>query len=480
VETPLTRTQKDLQKSPNAMIKKSTLIVLLLAVIVGAAAYYFDWKRGQKEAANSPADTTKLAFTLQADDISSLTISYPADSKSQPIRFEKQNGVWQITQPLQTSADDASLQGIVQQLASARVAQTEPGTPDRLKVFGLDPPAVVLDFQMKNGKKHSLRLGKKDFTGVSVYAIVDGAKDVALLPESLLVSADKPLQDLRDHSVLHFATPDVNSFDLKNSSGELAATKDHYAWKFSKPSSAPGDGDAINSLLATVASGRMTTIASETPDNLAKYGLASPAISFTTADTKGKSATLLVGKKEGDEYFARDTSRPTIFRINQSLYKKLTENFSDLRDKKLVHFDPETITHAEIHNASGTILAARKNETDWVLDATAPKDEKGKQNDQQKDKQQANPVNLDKLFNPLQQASADEIFDHPSPAQLAALAKPAFEASLADKSGKILKIEISKESGGSVYARTSEAPTIYKLKPQILTELNFKASDLTN
>src|SRR6202041_2911167 len=182
------------------MIKKSTLIVLLLAVIAGAAAYYFDWKRGQKVAENAPADSTKPAFSLKADDFSSLTISYPADPKSQPIHFEKQDGAWQITQPLQTSADDASLQGIVQQLASARVAQTEPGTPDRLKVFGLDPADVVLDFQMKSGAKHSLRLGKKDFTGVSVYAIADNAKDVVLLPESLLASADKPLQNLRDHS----------------------------------------------------------------------------------------------------------------------------------------------------------------------------------------------------------------------------------------------------------------------------------------
>jgi uncharacterized membrane protein YkoI len=462
------------------MIKKSTLIVLLAAVISGAAAYYFDWKRGQKEAANPPADTAKPAFTLQADDISSLTVSYPADPKSQPIQFEKQNGVWQITQPLQASADDASLQGIVQQLASVRVAQTEPGTPDRLKVFGLETPDLALDFQMKNGAKHSVRLGKKDFTGVSVYAIVDSGKDVALLPESLLVSADKPLQDLRDHAVLHFATPDVISFDLKNLSGELAARKDHDAWKLTKPSAVPGDGDAINALFAAVASSRMTTIASETSDHLAKYGLASPAISFTTTDAKGKTATLLVGKKEGDEYFARDATRPTIFRINQSLYKKLTESFSDLRDKKLVQFDPATITHAEIHNASGTMLATRKNETDWALDATAPKQEKEKQDNQQKDKQQANPVSLDKLFTPLQQATADEIIDHPTPAELATLAKPAFEAVLTDKSGKTLKIEISKESGGFVYARTSEAPTIYKLKPQILTDLNLKASDLTN
>ncbi len=462
------------------MIKKSTLIVLLAAVVLGAATYYFDWKRGQKEAANSPADTTKPAFTLQADDISSLTISYPADPKSQPIHFEKQNGAWQITQPLQTGADDASLQGILQQLASARVALTEPGTPDRLKVFGLDTADVALDFQMKNGVKHSLRLGKKDFTGVSVYAIVDSAKDVALLPESLLVSVDKPLQDLRDHSVLHFVGPDTASFDLKNPSGELAAARDHDAWRFTKPSNAPGDLYTIDQLLASVASSRMTTIASETPDNLAKYGLANPGISLTVTDAKGKTATLLVGKKEGDEYFARDTSRPTIFHISQDVYKKLTESFTDLRDKKLVRIDPATISHAEIHNASCTILVTRKNETDWTFDAVAQKDEKAKQNDQQKDNQPTKPVNLDKLFNPLQQVTAEEIFDRPTPALLSKLAKPVFEASLTDKSGKILRVEISKESGGFVYARTSEAPTVYKLKPQILTDLNFKPSDITN
>jgi hypothetical protein len=458
------------------MIKKSTLIVLLVAVIVGAAAYYFDWKRGQKEAATSPANSTKPAFALQADDISSLTISYPADLKSQPIHFEKRNGAWQITAPLQTGADDPSLQGILQQLASDRVAQTEPGTPDRLKVFGLDTPDVALDFQLQNGAKHSLRLGKKDFTGVSVYAIVDNAKDVALLPESLLVSADKPLQDLRDHSVLHFVTDDVKSFGLKNSSGEFAAAKDHDVWKFTKPTVAPGDGDAINALLSAVANARVSAIVSETADSLPKYGLASPAISFSVADGKGGIASLVVGKKEGDEYFARDAARPTIFRINQDLYKKLAENFSDLRDKKLAHFDPATITHAEILNSSGTILATRKNETEWTLDPSAQKDEK--QNEKPKDNQQIKPLSLDKLFTPLQQATAEELFDKPTPAILAKLAKPAFEAILTDKSGKTLKIEISQESGGFVYARTSESPTIYKLRSQILTDLGFKPSDL--
>jgi hypothetical protein len=276
-------------------------------------------------------------------------------------------------------------------------------------------------------------------------------------------------------------TDDVKSFGLKNSSGELAAAKDHDVWKFTKPADAPADGDAINALLSAVANAKTSAIVSETADSLTKYGLASPAISFSAADAKGGIATLLVGKKEGDEYFARDAARPTIFRINQDLYKKLAENFNDLRDKKLAHFDPATITHAEIHNASGTILSTRKNETEWTLDPSAQKDEKqnDKESDKQKDAQQTKPVSLDKLFTPLQQTTADEVLDRPTPAILAKLAKPAFEAILTDKNGKTLKIEISQESGGFVYARTSLSPIIYKLKPQILTDLNLKPSDLT-
>ena len=58
-----------------------------------------------------------------------------------------------------------------------------------------------------------------------------------------------------------------------------------------------------------------------------RYGLAAPAITFTATEDNGKSATLLVGKKEGNDYFAKDFSRPTIFKVNEMLsrsFQKLT------------------------------------------------------------------------------------------------------------------------------------------------------------
>jgi len=435
------------------------MVVLLAAIALGAAVYYFDWRRSQKENEKPSADAEKLAYAIQPQEVSSLTITRSGNSSEPVLHFEKRGGIWQVTQPIETQADQFSLEGMVNSLSSSRIAQTEPGTPDRLKVFGLDPPTVAIEFQMQNGAKHTLALGNKDFTGISVYAIVDKAKDVALLPESLLLSANKPLQDLRDRNVLAIVSGEIVSFDLKNPSGQISATKEKDEWNFKRPAEFRGDGGNIDAFLSALGSAKMAAIASESPDNLAKYGLASPAISFTAVDGKGKTSTLIVGKKEDSQYLARDISRPTIFRIDEELYKKLAQNSGDLRDKKLVHFDPAAINQVEVHNASGTIVCTRKSEAEWTVDA--PPDQKGK------------PAEISKLFTPLEQAVAEQIFDQPSADLRAKLAKPVFQAILTEKSGKGLSVQISVESGGFVYARTSESPAIYKLNKHILSDLSF-------
>lgn len=433
--------------------------MLLAAIVLGAAVYYFDWRRSQKETERGPADTEKMAYSIQPQDITSLTITHPTNPTEPVMRFEKRNGTWQITQPIETQADQIALEGITDSLAGARISQTEPGTPDRLKVFGLDPPAVSVEFQLHDGAKHTLALGSKDFSGISAYAIVDSGKDAALLPESLLVTVNKPLQDLRDRNVLHLASGDVVAFDLKDASGQMSAKKEKEEWKFTKPAGSRADESSVNSLLAELGAAKMTAVASESAVNLAKYGLTNPAISFSALDGKGKSATLIVGNKEGDQYYARDTSRPMVFLIDEALYKRLVPNYSDLRDKKLAHFDPAAMNQVEIHNTSGTFICTRKSDTDWTIDA--PADQKGKSAD------------VSKLFLPLEQAVAEQIFDQPRADLRAKLAKPAFEATLTDKSGKKLTVQISGEPGGFVYARTSDSPAIYKLNKQILTDLNF-------
>lgn len=451
------------------MIKKSTLIVLLCALVLGGAVYYFQRKSNKTEKPSE--DTSKLAFSMPSDDITSLTLSHPGKTDQPPIRLDYHNGEWNIVQPLDTPADQSVARGISDSLAAARISQTEPGTPDRLKAYGLDPAHVSVEFQLKDGTKHTVLMGDKDFTGISVYAVIDGAKSVSLLPLSLYTSADRPLDDLRDRNVLHLDTAKVASFELKNSSGDLSATrqkvKDQTQWKFTKPTGGVlADEDGVSSLLSTIAGAKMTTITSENAENLPKYGLSNPAITFSAVDDAGQTLTLLIGKKEGTGYLARDASRPMIFVISEDLYKKLGETFADLRDKNFVSITESDINHVEFRNANAKMAASRKpgSDSDWTIDS--PADQKGKS------------AATWKIFSALTSAKAVEVIDHP-PADIAAkLAKPAIEIELTDKNGTKLTVKISAAAGDFVYGQTSAGHSVYKFKKSQFDELNFKAPDL--
>jgi hypothetical protein len=356
-------------------------------------------------------------------------------------------------------------------LAGARVAQTEPGSADRRKAFGLDPPQVSIDFQLANGAKHSVQLGNQDFTNEYVYAVIDGGRSVSLLPQLLSTSTTKSLDDMRDRSVLHLATDQATSIDLKNPAGDLAISrntgKDNDQWKFANPAGVLAGRDAVDSLLQAVSNAKMVSVASETPDKLAPYGLANPAITFSVADSKGSKDTLIVGKKDGNAYFARDLSRPTIFRIDADVESKLAQKFADLRDKQVLHVDMTNIQRIQIQDASGSVILARKpgDSDDWVFDS--PPDRKGR------------PVAGWKIVDPLGSMQADEVIDHPTAAQVSQLSNPAVQVTLTGKDGKDVNLRVSKPVGDFAYAQANGDPALYKVKKSVFDQLNVGAADLS-
>jgi hypothetical protein len=452
------------------MIKKPTLIVLVCAIILGGVVYYF--QRRSNKTPVTAEDKSRPAFSLEAPDVAGLAIVHQGKTDEPEIRLAKQDGKWDITQPLETGADSSAIDGITDGLASARISQTEPGTPDRLKVYGLDSPSVELDFQTKAGAKHRILMGHKDFTGSYVYSVIDGAKNVSLLPVSLYYSADKTVEDLRDKGVLHIDADKTVSFELKNASGELDLTKktvnDEPQWNFTKPSETRADEDTVSALLSAVANGAFMKVAEEKPEDLGKYGLAHPAVAFTAVSDSGKKQTLVVGKKEGDGYFARDDSRPTVFLINEDLYKKLTQGFGELRDKDLVHLTESEVNSIDLSNGNGTMTMARKRGSDFDWTMESPAKFKGKS------------AATWKVFSPLTSAKADAIIDHPSAAILSKFAKPAVEIDFTEKNGTTLTVKLSKAEGDFVYGQTSASPSVYKLKKSILNDLGFKSSDLAS
>jgi hypothetical protein len=444
------------------MIKKSTLIVMVCALTLAGGYYLLNWRNQKAE--KSTTETYKPAFVVQASDVTTLTVTRPVKPESPAIRLDKTGGNWKIAQPVDTSADGSVVDQSLDNLTSARITQTEPYAPDRLKAYGLDPPKILVELQLKNGTKHALQIGDKVFDGSSVYAIVDGAKSVSVLPDSVLTSTDKGVDDWRDHTVLHITSTQVPSFTLNNPSGDMALSKTKDQWTFTKPSQTRADQDSVDGLLTAIQNAKFTNVASEKAEDLGKYGLASPSVNITASDDTGKRFTLLVGKKDGNDYFARDASRPTIFHVNSDLYTQLTKTFGELRDKKVLHIDATNISRIEIHDDHGTIVASSKGDA-WTIESP----------DAQKGKKAASA----KIFDPLSGLHADQIIDRPSGDLTGKLAKPAIEITLTDKNKMTTTLRMSKPSGDAVYAQSSESPSVYKLKKQDFDNLNFESSSIT-
>jgi len=437
-------------------MKKSTLLVVVVAIALGAFVYFYD----SKHSVAPPTDEAswKPAFAVNADQITGLTLV----SGTGKTVFAKQGNSWQITQPVPTRADQASINGIVNDLSSAKIRRSFAPT-DSLSKYGLVQPAVTINFQQKGGVEHTIRLGDKDFSGNVVYALIDASKNVDLLPVSLLDETGKPLSQLRDRSLLELKNGEITGITIDDPNGTIAVTKKSSTWEIAKPEEVSADSSAVDSLASALSTDKFTDVVSESPEDLAKYGLTHPSMSVTAA-TKGQEFHLLVGEKNGDSYYARDSARPMIFDISSIVYDALNKKFFDLRDKSILHFDPANVANVEIHNANGIIQCAQGKDDQWTI--LQPAADKGKA------------IQSWKILDPLQNARAKQIYDTPSRAILAHVAKPAIEMILTDKSGKKTTIDISAAVGDSVYVRTTAGPQVYELNTQILKDLGFKAADL--
>jgi hypothetical protein len=440
-------------------MKKSTLILLLLAIIGGVAVYYTEIKPGKPR--DEEADTSREAFKLNREDINQIMLT----RGGQTVTFENKDNKWTITQPVNAPADDSTINSIIGDLVSARITRDIQASADNLKNFGLTEPKVKLEVKLKNGQSHKIELGDKDFSGASVYARVDGGQNVALLSGSLLTSTDKDLADLRDRSVLGgLSQYDIKGLKLNTESGPIQLDKQEADWKLTAPISGAAEESEVNSLLSELTSAKATEIVSESPDDLAKYGLNNSKIGVTALLTSGGERVLNIGSKVDEQYYAKTSDRPQIFKIEKALYDKLNVKPATLRSKEIIKVSQEDVTRVQLKNPNLTLVVEPdKDHNKWLVKEPADK----------KDKE----ASAFKIFTPLQ-SKAEEVLDKPSAAIAAKLAKPAVVLTLTYKDGKTSVVKFSAADGDSVYVQVSGNPAVYKVGKLMLEGLSFKLDEV--
>jgi hypothetical protein len=438
-------------------MKKSTLILVVIAAAVVGFVYWHEFKRAPSE----KTKTNPALVHFKSADVASISLTHAGKT----IVVERHGDGWQIVKPVDTRANKSAIGSLLSTVTLARASHTLTPAPDRLKDFGLAPPAVTLDFTLKNGQRHQIRLGSTDFSGNSIYAQADNSKNVVLVPQAMLADGSETVAKLRDNSVLDISSHEVDSFDLKTPSGEVVAQRTgngvSAGWSIEKPQKAAGDTSAISNLLSNVSSARLTKVVSENSSDLGRYGLLRPAISFEVHLKSGAQRSLELGRKLGDQFYARDTSRNMVFLVPDSLEKHLDKNLFDLRDKHILHGLPGDFTEIDYSAGKVHFSCGVNKKGDWVV--FTPASGKGKE------------VANWKVFSPLSSASAEQIIDSPPASLMAEVAHPAIQIVLTRKKGGNETFRISKPFGKSVYIWVSDGSGLYRIAKSTYDSLLFKS-----
>jgi len=302
--------------------RRNTLILAVLLAALGGYVYFF-------ERAKDPKSERLLDF--KADEAAGIDLAYP----ERTIQLRKDaTGKWKITQPFQAAADDSAVRNLIAALAAADVKRTlekKPGAAD-LKSFGLDPPAATATLTLKSGLTlPQLAVGAKTPLGDSAYVRRGGDPAVYLTGGALVFALEKEPKELRDKTILAFSLDQASRLQIQTTGQALVLVKGEKGeWTIAAPLNKAAKADAVTGYLAQLAGLKAKTFAGDQPADLKKYGLDRAALKISIDGKEGKSlATLRVGNKSADGYYATAEENPAVYTIDERSYNILRKQPAD-------------------------------------------------------------------------------------------------------------------------------------------------------
>ena len=326
---------------------KST--IALLVVLIGLVAYIY-FVDSKKPASGAP-ETKAKAFTVDADQIEEIQIK-PASGEAS--RVQKTNGTWQLTEPEKADADQGQVSNAATSLATLEINRVVDENPSDLSQYGLSPPKGEITFRAKGQKDaHQLLLGEKSATGGDLYAKTPDQKRVFLIAAYLENTFQRTPFDLRDKAALKFDQSKADGIQIVHD-GTTALVKNGNEWALTTPYKARADFSSAEAVLTSLSSLQMQKIVENDAKDLAKYGLDKPDVTITV-NAGSTRASLAVGKKEGDSFYARDLSRPLVFTIAAMTATDLEKNTSTLRRKDMFDGRSFNTTRVELKRGGETL-----------------------------------------------------------------------------------------------------------------------------
>jgi hypothetical protein len=300
------------------------------------------------------------------------------------IEVEKKNDHWSVVRPLKARGDDAKIGDVISQAITARVESFIADT-SKLGEYGLEQPRGTVTFTVEGqAQPQVLSIGgnpKDEKDKEKVYARLSSRDAVVLLPKSVENLLKTKPNDLRDKKLTQFNSDMVDRITIEPSGKEkLVFGRDGAKnWVRKTDKDVSVNGSMLTKLLDDLAAATVTNFVSDVATELPKYGLDQPAAKVTlsafssenTAETKAGEkpiVTLLFGKVEGNDVYAKSDDEPFILATPKTILDSIVTDPLQLQPLEIYHNKPDEITSFEVaREGQPTLAFERDKDKNWKL-----------------------------------------------------------------------------------------------------------------
>jgi hypothetical protein len=161
---------------------------------------------------------------------------------------------------------------------------------------------------------------------------------------------------------------DVTELWLKRGGEVVKLRREADAWQMLEPVATRGDRSKVDETLTTLTTARVDREIESAPTQLDQYGLDKPAADVTLQLKDGRRLGLQLGAKNptGIWVYARETDKPAVFVVSDTVLRDVTRPLADFRDRSVLAFEARQVSGFELATREET-LAVERVDSKWRL-----------------------------------------------------------------------------------------------------------------
>ena len=434
------------------MKSKGLLIATVVLAALSGALYWSNHHPPADDTAKASVDTPPKILTLKQDDISKLAIKKKGGEEVALAKND--SGKWQITAPKPLGADQDAVSSVlatVSSLNSERLVDEKPGD---LAQFGLAQPELELDLTEKDNKSQKLLIGDNTPAGSAAFAKLEGDPRVFTIASYNKTSIDKTSNDLRDKRLLTADFDKVSQIEVVTNKQTIAFGRNKQEWTILKPKPLRADNSQVEDLVRSLREAKLETAAGDADAKKAASGFATGTSVGTVKVTDTSGTQELQVRKAKDDYYAKSSVVPGIYKVGSAVGTELGKNIDDFRNKKLFDFGYDDPNKVELHDGVKAYFLTKGGQDWWGPD--------GKKMD---------PASVQALIDKLRSLTAKKFADSGFTTQ-------AVDVTVTSNDSKRVERVLLSKSGDHWIAKRENEPSLYELDAVTVSDLQQAAVDL--